>query len=250
MANHDLTELLAEWPHEPGRINVREITGRDGRTKIQIRLELGILQLESDGRPDGTRPGDMESLLQVHAARLRRHEIEHGSTSGFALSSEECAALRDEAVQYYHRYVALFALERFDGVVRDTSRNLEVFDLCRQHGATEQDREVLEQFRPYVVMMRTRAQAAAFVRAGDSRSAVGSIDQGLDAIRVAFAARGKLDQFESANETQLLRGLRDALVPKLPSSQRMELEERLRAAIAAENYELAAILRDELRLMD
>jgi len=49
---------------------------------------------------------------------------------------------------------------------------------------------------------------------------------------------------------QLLHGLRDALVPKLPSSQRMELEERLSAAISAENYELAAILRDELRMLE
>jgi protein-arginine kinase activator protein McsA len=38
-------------------------------------------------------------------------------------------------------------------------------------------------------------------------------------------------------------------VPRLPPAQRAELEARLRAAIAAENYELAAILRDELRLL-
>ena len=44
--------------------------------------------------------------------------------------------------------------------------------------------------------------------------------------------------------------LRDALVPQLPVSQRSELEERIRAAIDAENYELAAILRDELRILD
>ena len=99
-------------------------------------------------------------------------------------------------------------------------------------------------------MMRTRALAAALVRQGDMRSALASIDRGMDDIRTSYAADGRLDQFESSNEAQLLRGLRDMLVPKLPSSQRMELEERMRAALAAENYELAAILRDELRLMD
>ena len=41
--------------------------------------------------------------------------------------------------------------------------------------------------------------------------------------------------------------MRDLLTPKLPASQRIELEDRLHAALAAENYELAAILRDELR---
>ena len=43
--------------------------------------------------------------------------------------------------------------------------------------------------------------------------------------------------------------MRDALVPKLPMSQRVELQERLQAAINAENYELAAVLRDELKLL-
>ena len=46
-----------------------------------------------------------------------------------------------------------------------------------------------------------------------------------------------------------LRALRDTLVPQLPPAQRSELEARLRAAVLAENFELAAILRDELRMM-
>jgi protein-arginine kinase activator protein McsA len=44
--------------------------------------------------------------------------------------------------------------------------------------------------------------------------------------------------------------MRDALVSRLPTSERSELEERLRRAVSAENFELAAILRDELRSMD
>jgi hypothetical protein len=72
----------------------------------------------------------------------------------------------------------------------------------------------------------------------------------LSELRSVYDDAGRGDEFDSANETQLLRGMRDALVPKLPTSQRVELQERLRAAIDAENYELAAILRDELRLLD
>ena len=45
----------------------------------------------------------------------------------------------------------------------------------------------------------------------------------------------------------MLEGMRDVLQPKLPSSQRHELDRRLKAALEAENYELAAILRDEIR---
>ena len=47
----------------------------------------------------------------------------------------------------------------------------------------------------------------------------------------------------------MLEGMRDVLQPQLPSSQRNDLEQRLLAAIESENYELAAILRDELRQM-
>ena len=50
-------------------------------------------------------------------------------------------------------------------------------------------------------------------------------------------------------EIQLLRGMRDELMLKLPASQKYELRERLRQAVEQENYELAAILRDELRMM-
>jgi len=63
-----------------------------------------------------------------------------------------------------------------------------------------------------------------------------------------FDDLGLSEAYEDANEVQLLRGMREALVPKLPVSQLAELEERLRSAIDSENYELAAILRDELRL--
>ena len=45
----------------------------------------------------------------------------------------------------------------------------------------------------------------------------------------------------------MLEGMRDVLQPQLPISLRHDLEQRLLGALASENYELAAILRDELR---
>ena len=65
-----------------------------------------------------------------------------------------------------------------------------------------------------------------------------------EVIRAWYDDMGEPAAYDQSNEVALLRGMRDALVPKLPASQRVELEERLRAAIDAENYELAAILRD------
>lgn len=245
MADWDLTRVLADWPFEPGDLCVREIAGADGKVKIQVRVQLGILQMEENGRPDGQRPEGFESLLAWHTERLRA-----AGEAGLTLSPDECAALRAEAAQYYHRYMAFFALERYADVVRDASRNIAVLDVCRRHAAEETDREALEHVRSSVLALRARAEAAHLIRAGHSRAAVAAIDRGIQEVRTAYAARGMSDRFETSGEVAVLRALREMLVPKLPSSQRLELEERLRAAIAAENFELAAILRDELRLME
>jgi hypothetical protein len=50
----DLTKLLDEWPYQPGQINVRLIEGEDGEPRVQLRLDLGIMQMRVDGRPGST----------------------------------------------------------------------------------------------------------------------------------------------------------------------------------------------------
>ncbi|UCD75215.1 MAG: UvrB/UvrC motif-containing protein [Phycisphaerales bacterium] len=250
MADWDLTRLLAEWPYEPGRILARRITGGDGRAKLQLRIDLGVMQMEMDGRPDGLRPEGADSLLDYQKDRLSRYVSQSGASAGFVLSADECRALREEAVQYYHRYVALNAIGEYAGVVRDAGRNLEVLDLCRDHAALQSDRVMLEQFRPALITMQARAEAELALADSLPNQALAALDRGLAKIRTIFEEAGRPEAFDDDNAVQLLRGMRDALVPRLPASQRVELEERLRAALDAENYELAAILRDEIRLLN
>ncbi|MHC5023654.1 MAG: UvrB/UvrC motif-containing protein [Planctomycetota bacterium] len=249
MSDFDLTDVLQSWPYHPGRIIVRKIEGTDGRPKLQVRVDLGILQMEMSGRPDGRNPEGHDSVLALQQSRRDRYTQQSGEPGGFVLSRDECRDLREEAVQLYHRYVALFSLGEYTDVIRDTCHSLRIFDLCRQHAAEKSDAAILEQFRAHVVMMRGRAEAELAISRERPRDALAALGQALEEIRGVYADQGRADEFESANEVQLLRGMRDALVPKLPASQRVELEERLQAAIDAENYELAAILRDELRLM-
>ena len=242
----DLSPILQEWPYEPGQINVRLIRGDDGEPKVQMRLDLGILQMDVSGRPDGHRPNGHDSLLEYYEAASEQHvPAEDGEE--YILSPDDCRLLRDEAVQYYHRYIAMLILSEYDAVVRDTSRNLRVLDLCRDYAETEEDQLILEQFRPYLVMMRARAVASQAVADDEPRAALFSIDQGLEDIRRMFDDSGRSEDYEGASEVQLLRGMRSELVKKLPASQKTELKQRLQDALAAENYELAAILRDELK---
>ncbi len=245
----DLSSTLRDWPYEAGKINVRLIPGDDGDDRVQMRLDLGILQMRVDGRPDGQRPRGYESLLEYHEARIDELQREQGNVSGFVISADDCRELREEAVQYYHRYMALLVLDDYDGVVRDTSRNLRVLDLCAVHAETESDRQALEPFRAYITMMRARALASQALKDNEPKAAILALDEGLEALRRHYTQVGEEASFDASSEVQLLRGMRESLVPKLPLSQKSELKKRLQDALTAENYELAAILRDELKNM-
>ena len=65
----DLTELFEEWPFESGQITVRVIEGTDGNSRIQVRLDLGLLQMNTDNRPDGKRPHGFDSLLEYFESK-------------------------------------------------------------------------------------------------------------------------------------------------------------------------------------
>jgi len=247
--NPDISSILRDWPFDPGQISARIIDGADGEPRLQIRVELGILQLRLDGRPDGLMPDGHESLLELHESRLASQDEEEEDGERAGLSPEECEGLRSEALLYYHRYVGLMVLEDFERVVRDTTRNLRVMDLCARHAEQESDRNALERFRPYIVMMRARAKAGLALRDGESKSAVLAVDDGLEDLRRHYAEVGQPQLIDRSPEARVLREIRDALSPQLPMSQRAELTDRLNRAIAEENYELAAILRDELRGM-
>jgi hypothetical protein len=122
-----------------------------------------------------------------------------------------------------------------------------VLDLCQKHAQSEEDRNVLEQFRPYITMMRSRAMASQALKDNEPKAAILALDEGLDALRLYFSDTGRPQAFDQSSEVEMLKGMRDALIPKLPVSQKSELRQRLAKAIEQENYELAAILRDELK---
>ena len=56
VVNQDIDFILEHWPYKPGVAQARLIQAADGRQLIQLRIDLGVLQLETTGRPDGARP--------------------------------------------------------------------------------------------------------------------------------------------------------------------------------------------------
>jgi excinuclease UvrABC helicase subunit UvrB len=124
-----------------------------------------------------------------------------------------------------------------------------MINICAAYAESEEDRNMLEQFRPYIAMMRARAIASQMISDEEPKAALYLIDRGLEELKTVYEEQGRPEEFAEAHETQILRGMRDELRKKLPASQRAELKQRLEEAIRNENYELAAILRDELKML-
>lgn len=246
-SNKDITPLVKGWDYEPGTISVRRIDGLDGVQKLQMRLDLGILQMELNGRPDGTRPHGWESLLEFYEDQLEDHKRRNGTELGFHLTGDQCSALREEAGLYYHRYLGLYVLEDFTGVVRDTARNLRVLDFCNKFAVDEQDRLVLEQYRPYITMMNTRASASILFNEQKHVEALAVVNEGLERIKGFFEQFGQPEAFSQSNEVKVLRQFARDIRKKLPIDPIVKLKAQLDKAVRSERYEDAARLRDEIK---
>lgn len=242
----DIRPIIKNWPYRPGKISVRRIVGDDGRPKIQMRLDLGLIQLEPTGRPDGKRPKGHASVLNHCQEKLKRFRREHDTDLGFELLPEDCRGLREEALMYYHRYLACFILEDYAQVIRDTLRNLRVFDLCHRYAAKRMDRMVLEQYRPYVLMMNTRAKAHQSAKEENYAEALAIIKAGMRSIKKVYADLDQVEEFADSVEAAILRQLRRKIRKKLPVDPLKRLEKRLQRAVDEERYERAAELRDRI----
>jgi hypothetical protein len=246
MDSSDLRNIIGDWPYEPDKLSVRKILGDDGRIKIQMRIELGLMQLNPQGRPDGATPEGFATLLQYHRDRLSTYEQRNGTTLGFELNEEECEALRSEATMYYYRYLCHFVLGEYDAVATDAAHNLDIFDLCAEFAANDADGERLEVHRTYTVMMNTRAKVLAALSDEAFDSALAHVNRGLVAIRTHFEHRETPDDFLECPEAALLMAIREEVVSKLPADPLSILREELAEAVRDERFEEAARLRDEI----
>src|SRR6266403_4347940 len=242
----DLNTILKDWPHENGTIKVRKIIGLDGREKLQLRIDLGVLQMEMTGRPDGQRPHNCESLLAYHQSRAVRADEQ---AEDYELSPEQCTELQQEGIQYYHRYLSLFQINDFAGVVRDTQRNLDLFTFVAEHTDREELSWTLQQFRPYVLMMNTRAKASILLAQGKFAESIAEIERGREAI-VDFLQKSNFPELVSkSSEIAFLDEWLEEVKAKRPLSKLEVMQREMESAIAKELYERAAELRDAIKLL-
>lgn len=242
----DIQPILNGWEFKPNKISVRKIKGADGSMKLQLRLDLGLLQMELTGRPDGAKPYGYESLLEYYEVLLRDYKVKFNSDEGFSLDSESCSELQRECIQYYHRYLSLFQLREFQAVVRDTQRNLRVFDMIKKYAAEEIDIWNFEQFRPYVIMMNVRAKVHISLQLKNHHLALKQISDGIDVIRKFFDEYGQGHLTDSSREVIFLENWLKEIQENRPLSALEKLQRQMERAVENEEYEKAAILRDRI----
>lgn len=252
----DISRILDGWEHDPNRTSVRIVMGEDGREKIQLRLDMGLLQMNFDGRPDGQRPQDKESWFHWYQEKQQEHDKANPDSKPFRLESSDCQKLLREGIQYYHRYLSFWHLGRYELCARDTNRNLRLFAFVREYARHEQDKLQFDQWRPYVIMMHTRAVATPLLKIGDEATALKTIEAGIQGIRRFLEEYDQLEKASECAELSHLEHWREELSSREPrelanegSNWLTRLRAELQKAIDEERFEDAANLRDQIGRM-
>jgi hypothetical protein len=234
----DIDAILSSWPFQPGVITARIVRAGNGREVLQMRIELGVLQLESTGRPDGEKPQGHPTYLDY--LRQQARELR----GRFSLGEEQSSEVDREFLQYYHRRICWLALRQFRRAVEDAEHTLALMDFVARHSADQEWALSHEQYRPFVLFHRTQAAALAQLDEAGPEPAIEEIDRGLEQIRVVFRSVEAEEHFNEDEFVKQLAELRDWIRQHYRVGR--TLSEQLADAIAREQYERAAQLRDEM----
>jgi hypothetical protein len=262
----DIDPILTDWPYRPDEITVRVIKGDDGERRIQLRLDLGVLQMQFDGRPDGRHIHDASSWFEYHQRRQKDHDSANPDGAPYLLEPEDCAELLREGVQYYHRYICFWHLGFYELCARDTERNLRLFSFVRGHARDDRDKLRFDQWRPYVTMMHARAVATPLVELEQWDAAAGVLDAGIRGIEQFLEEYNQANQASQVGELTFLRRWKEEILTKIKSDspetemesaiapttvdKAAELRAQIESAVLDERYEDAAMLRDELKRLE
>ena len=158
-------------------------------------------------------------------------------------------------MQYYHRYISFWHLERYELCARDTNRNLRLFAFVREHARHTKDKLQFDQWRPYVTMMHARAVATPLVGLARLSRGAGR-DRRRDRVDPPLSERvrpvAQRRELQRAGRTCSAGATRSP--PKSRASRAAEpldplarLQAELEQAVSEERFEDAARLRDTIR---
>ena len=247
----DISDIVSGWDYDPNEVRARWVQAADGSRKLQLRLDLGVFQMEPTGRPDGRRPRGFESLREYY-----ENEENHapGNVLPYQLEADACAELQQEVMQYYYRLMAYHAIGHLEGVAADSEHNLVLVDLVAEYASDDEVAWQFTQLYPYMRMMNIRARAELSMAKGQFDEAEQITQEALADLESFFS-----ENYESENEdgtlvppspeVESLRELLGQINQRRPRTKADTLRAELARAVALENYEKAAFLRDQLKLL-
>src|SRR5437870_9831528 len=207
--SQDIDAALKGWDFRPGAVQARLVQAGDGRQVIQMRVDLGILQIETAGRPDGSRPHGCATYFDYLRQQAR---VADRAGQSFVLSEEHCEEADREFIQYYHRRICWLALRNYAQAIADADHTLAFMNFVRDHSPNEEYAQAHEQYRGFVLFHRTQAAAALAVENDDAEAALDAIRDGLEKLRAFFTAYGAEEQMEEDGMVQQLRKMDQSLL--------------------------------------
>ncbi|MAQ88826.1 MAG: DNA helicase UvrBC [Rhodopirellula sp.] len=237
--SRNISDILQDWDYDSQSIRARIVAGQDGEADVlQMRVEMGIIQMAVDGRPDGIRPEGFATYLDY----LLQEEISQGNE--WDLNDEQCMEVDREFMQFYQRRISWLSIKEYQQVVRDADHTLALMDFCKRHSPDDGWTIVHEQYRPFVLFHRTQAAAYHQLNESTPQAAIECINDGLNTIRSIFESHDLEEHFDEDELVSQLRDIRESLRDEYSVGK--TLHEQLADAIASEQYERAAEIRDQL----
>ena len=245
----DIDEALQGWAFDPESGAARQIKARDGRPILQVRVELGLLQMEVEGRPDGGRPHGFPTYLEYLRGRANAKGSGFGSKGkGWSMSKEQRAEADREFVQFDHRRGAWLELQKYDKALGDADHSLALMDFILKYGLDPEYVSAHERLRGLVVYHRTQAGAALALERLKPDEAIDVVREGMQRLaehQRAWARDNDADETPNEALIEQLRSLEDDIRKNFAVEK--TLREQLDEAVADEDYELAARLRDQIK---
>ena len=189
----------------------------------------------------------MHSPWTIFDKRTEHHRHQHDADDkGFTLDPTDCKELFEEGARLYERYVFLLHRRITSELFAIAERNMNLFRFVNRYAAQEDDRLNLEKWWPYI--LRIHGTARAMIACEDE-----AYDRALDIVdetRERTSARRvvEAEEFHAEMERseEALSELQREVEGLRPLSRLEQLQRLLEEAVAREDFERAALLRDEL----
>jgi hypothetical protein len=218
--------------------------------KIKVVTERGTFYLDVDGRPDGAKP-ILPKFLR------KRTRVSSEGFGSLMLDDAEVQRLSEEAFLYRLRREYFFKVGDYARSIRDVNIGIQIIELITLHASNPELSAFFLQFRPDQEIFRRTAEAKLAIKQKDYSLARQRLE-----LAAAFLREFSRVHHEAFPESWLKKRLKQLkkvydeigemwendLSPRRNSPP--TLEEQLKSAIAAEEYERAAELRDVIHSRD